>query len=432
MSALQLKPQRVVKVTVLLLVMVVVLGVLASCQARSQGGSEQAAAATTPIPTLAPIATVSIPTVGQVTGQGAKANGTPGAAASIDGRTYVGEVRVKDQVSVSPKVAGRIQEVKVDVGDHVKVGDVIAVMDTTTQQGALAQANAQLAAAQANLANVKAPPRAVDVNQAQAAVSIAQAGLAKLQAGATDEDKEQARLRVEQSKNQLLSLQGQRDAVCGVAGSGPKTGPGKTGTLAAQGQCDSMRGQVQAAEQAIQIAEQAYQKVLNGPTEEDINQAQAQIDQAKAGVTRAQQGATKEQIAAAAAQVDVAQAAVDNAQQAINDATITAPMDGTVSARSAIAGAYVTTGGNGIVTIISDDSEVSFDVESSLIGQIATGQPVSITVDAYPGTTFKGAISRISPTADTTTRTFRVTAKPDDSAHKLRPGMFTNVTIGGQ
>ncbi|MFN8499810.1 MAG: efflux RND transporter periplasmic adaptor subunit [Anaerolineae bacterium] len=430
MSVLELKPQRGIRASALLLVMVVVLGALAGCQNRSQGGSDQAAAATTPIPTLAPIATVQVPTVNQVTGQNVKAGGTP--VASISGRSYVGEVRVKDQVSVSPKVPGRIQEVKVDVGDHVKAGDVIAIMDTTTQQGALAQANAQLAAAQANLANVKAPPRAVDINQAQAAVSIAEAGLAKLRAGATDEDKEQARLRVEQSKNQLLSLQGQRDAVCGQAGEGPKTGPGKVGTLMAQGQCDSFRGQVQAAEQAIQIAEQSYQKVLNGPTQEDINQAQAQINQARAGVTRAQQGATKEQVGAAAAQVDVAQAAVDNAQQAIADATLTAPMAGIVSARNATSGSYVSTGGSGIVTIISDDAEVSFDVESSLIGQIATGQPVSITVDAYPGTTFKGAISRIAPTADATTRTFRVTAKPDDAAHKLRPGMFTNVTIGGQ
>ncbi len=431
MSVSQWKPQRGAQVVALLMLMVVGLGVLAGCQNRSQGGTDQIAAAT-PIATLAPIATVSVPTMNQVTGQGARANGTPAAPMSAAGRSYVGEVRVKDQVNVSPKAAGRVQEVKVDVGDHVKAGDVIAVMDTTTQQGALAQANAQVAAAQANLANVKAPARAADINQAQAAVGIAEAGLAKLQAGATDEDKEQARLRVEQAKNQLLSLQGQRDAVCGQAGEGPKTGPGKVGTLAAQGQCDSFRGQVQATEQAIQIAEQAYQKVLNGPTQEDINQAQAQINQARAGVVRAQQGATQQQVAAAAAQIDVAQAAADNAQQAINDATIVAPMDGIISARNALAGAYVSPGGTGIVTIMSENSEVSFDIESALIGQISVGQPLTITVDAYPNTKFKGAITRISPTADATTRTFRLTAKPDDPDHKLRPGMFTNVTIEGK
>ena len=459
---------------VMLLLIALALGLLAACQPRTETASTpaQANAATTPIPTLAPLPTVGLPTGGQ--------SGSGGASTPLGGRSYVGEVRIKQQAALQPKAAGRIVELKVDVGDRVKAGDVVAVLDHTLQDAQLAQAKLQLQAAQANLAAAQAPPRDVDlapaeaavraaeaglarlrtavrpadIAQAQSAVRAAQAGLEKVKTGATAEDREQARLRVEQSKNQLLSLQGQRDSVCGQPHADDKE--------PARGQCSSLQGQVQAAEAAVQIADQAYQRVQNGATDQDLALSQATLDQALAGVQRVQQGpsaaeiaqaqaaidqaraalerqkagATAEAIALAMIQVEVAKAAIEVAQLNVDETVLRAPFDGIVSARNGTVGAWAAGGGGasstGVVTLVSEATEVTFDIETSLISQVEIGAPVTITVDAYPDRTFSGKVARIAPTADTSTRTFRVTADPTDPDRKLKPGMFTTVSLGGK
>ncbi len=474
----------------LVLFVMLVVTALAACQGR--GETAQSTAAATPAPTIAPVPTVAMPGLPQP-GQ----TGATSGSGSLANRAYTGEIRAKQQVSLSPKVGGRIQEIKVDVGDRVKAGDVIAVLEKSTQEAQLAQAKAQLAAAQANLANIQAPPREADLAAAQAGIRAAQAGLDRLRqsvrpadiaaaqaglkaaqaglervkTGAQPEDREQARLRIEQAKNQLLSLQGQRDAVCGTAAALRDSNPPsqakdavKTQAAQATGQCDSFRGQVQAAEAAVQIAEQAYQRIENGatdqdltqaqaavdqasanlqrlnqgPTQAELNQAQAAIDQANASLRRLQAGPSDEQVKAVEAQVNVAQAAVDLAQLNVDDMTLKAPFDGVISARNATVGTSVSGGGgggggtsSGVVTLISDATEVAFDVDSALIAQIKVGDPIEVTVDTYADSVFKGKVTRIAPTADPTTRTFKVYAEPTDPDRKLRPGMYTTVTLLG-
>ena len=63
----------------------------------------------------------------------------------------VGEVRAFDTVSVSPEVAGTIDTVSVEVGDHVRAGQPLAEVDRSTFKIYLQQAEANLAAAQADL-----------------------------------------------------------------------------------------------------------------------------------------------------------------------------------------------------------------------------------------------------------------------------------------
>lgn len=421
---------------------------LAACNAGRPGSDAQTGQA-------APVPTVALPPTTIPPAQAAmqpQAQATLAPVSSVYGRSYIAEVRFKDQVSLVPKVPGRLKDLRVQVGDKVKAGDVIAVFDDSSQQAGLAQAQAQLGtaqaqlataqaqlgAAQANLANVQAPARQVDIAQAQAAVKMAEAGLRKLQAGATDEDREQARLRIDQAKNQLLSVQGQRDAACG------KDLP-KAMRDAQVGQCEALQGQTQAAEAAVQIAQQAYQRVQSGATEYDLGQAQAAIDQAQTGVNRVIAGASPQQIAAAQAQVDVAQAQVNvaqaavkaaeagvaTAQLAVDETLIKAPFNGIITARGAAPGAIVGSGNTSVATLIAAANEVTFDVEAPLMSQVEIGAPVELTVSTYPGTTFKGKVVRISPAADAATRTFRVTAEPDDPKGQLKPGMFANLVIGG-
>jgi len=61
--------------------------------------------------------------------------------------------------------------------------------------------------------------------------------------------------------------------------------------------------------------------------------------------------------------------------------------------------------------------------------KLAPGQPADVVVDALGGEHFTGKISRISPTVDPQTGTFRARVEiPDDTRH-LKPGMFARVNI---
>ena len=64
----------------------------------------------------------------------------------------VGEIRAFDTVTVSSEVAGKVDRVLVEVGDHVDAGTPLAEVDRATFQIYLQQAEANLAAARADLA----------------------------------------------------------------------------------------------------------------------------------------------------------------------------------------------------------------------------------------------------------------------------------------
>src|SRR5207237_1236424 len=65
------------------------------------------------------------------------------------------------------------------------------------------------------------------------------------------------------------------------------------------------------------------------------------------------------------------------------------------------------------------------------VSQLATGLPVSFTV-AATNKPFKGRVASISPTADSSSRTFRVRVTPDPGQDGLRAGMFANLSVAVQ
>src|SRR5258708_31370725 len=68
---------------------------------------------------------------------------------------YSGDIRSREQVSVLPKSAGRIERMLVDVGSRVKAGDTLATLEQESAQIAALQARATLAGAEAKLATLQ-------------------------------------------------------------------------------------------------------------------------------------------------------------------------------------------------------------------------------------------------------------------------------------
>ncbi len=68
------------------------------------------------------------------------------------------------------------------------------------------------------------------------------------------------------------------------------------------------------------------------------------------------------------------------------------------------------------------------NVSESLFTQVDKGMEFDITVEAYPGETFKGKVNLLYPTVNATTHTFPVEVICQNNDQRLRPGMFARVT----
>ena len=106
---------------------------------------------------------------------------------------------------------------------------------------------------------------------------------------------------------------------------------------------------------------------------------------------------------AAEATRDNAVDAVKAAQRAYQDAVLYAPLSGVVVKADPVPGQNVTVADT--IIQIADNSQVVFvvDVDESDISNISIGQPVDVTLNAYPNQTFKGSVVEISPVTKTTT-----------------------------
>ena len=69
--------------------------------------------------------------------------------------SLTGQIQAKDQVNLAFRIGGRVRERNVDVGDPVAPGQVVAKIESQDYQNALRSAEADLASAQAVLANAQ-------------------------------------------------------------------------------------------------------------------------------------------------------------------------------------------------------------------------------------------------------------------------------------
>ena len=113
----------------------------------------------------------------------------------------------------------------------------------------------------------------------------------------------------------------------------------------------------------------------------------------------------------------------------IDKKTIRAPFTGRIGIRQVNLGQYIEPG-DAIVRLESlDKMLVDFPVSQRFVGQLHTGQPLIIRVDAWPEHEFHGNISAIAPQVRSATRDVRVEGVVANEAELLLPGMFAEVEI---
>jgi len=122
-------------------------------------------------------------------------------------------------------------------------------------------------------------------------------------------------------------------------------------------------------------------------------------------------------------------AAVEDASFDSDRLTIFSPIGGVVTHLAVREGDYVQTGDP--IATVADLSRLWLDMEAyeSQLPLLRWGQRVSFTVEAHPGETFEGRISFIEPLIDERTRTAAVRVAVENTAGRLKPGMFASAVV---
>ncbi|MBK8751462.1 MAG: efflux RND transporter periplasmic adaptor subunit [Candidatus Competibacteraceae bacterium] len=129
------------------------------------------------------------------------------------------------------------------------------------------------------------------------------------------------------------------------------------------------------------------------------------------------------------ARLDAARATQTLTQVRLDKTVIRAPFAGTVGLRLVSPGAYVKAGDD-IANLESLGAmKLDFRVPETYLARLATGQILTVRVDAWPDQGFEGTTYAIDPAVDPETRTVLLRARLPNKGNKLRPGLFARVNL---
>ena len=162
----------------------------------------------------------------------------------------------------------------------------------------------------------------------------------------------------------------------------------------------------------------------------DAASAQLKILEDKLAAINANNGVDPDKLAAANARLEAAQAALANAEKIVEAGTLTAKMAGTVVDLNLLPSDYVLRGST--VAAVADYSYwiVKTDNLSEVdVVNLKEGQTVEVTLDALPGSVFKGQITNIDSRyiENRGDITYTVTIKLSDTDPRMRWGMTAAV-----
>ena len=141
------------------------------------------------------------------------------------------------------------------------------------------------------------------------------------------------------------------------------------------------------------------------------------------------------QIRSADASLAQARASLNQAQVNLSKTVITSPIDGIVISRSVDVGQTVAASLSAptLFVIAADLTQMQLkaSIDESDMGRVSKGQPVSFTVDAYPGETFEGRVRevRLNPTMTNNVVTYAAIVDAPNPRMKLLPGMTATLDI---
>jgi len=324
-----------------------------------------------------------------------------------------GAISPRREAQMAFSATGPLTQLQVKQGDAVQAGQVLAQLDTRALGFQLAQAEANLSSAQAQLGKLKNPAPA-DVAAAQASVAAAEAALAQVYKP-TQNDLLIAKADLDRAKAALDQAQAAYDRIGGATN--PFIGMTPQALTLQQSTSD------------YQKALAVYNSKVN-PSDSQLKQAQSTLEQARSQLARLVSPSASD-LQSAQANVDQARAARDLAQAQLDNAIIRAPFDGIVTHVDFDLGSFVPAGR--VLLGVADTSalQVDLNIDETDISRVKVGQGVSIGLDAYPDATIEASVTEVAATATTiqgvVNYVVTVSLKPGDVPVKI--GMTANANI---
>lgn len=326
-----------------------------------------------------------------------------------------GRIEPIRQVDLTFSAPGRVAEVAVQIGDEVRVGQVLARLDTGDLELSLRQAEAALKSAQAQLAQLRAQPRPEAVKAAEAAYRSALAQYQRLKNSPSPEEKAVAEANLKRAEVMLNQARAAYE---------PVSWRPEVGMLP-----ESLN--LEMATLDYQIALANYQLTTKGASPEDLAAAWSNVESARAQLERAMSGPTEEERTVAEAAVEQARAAYEVARRNLEKATLTAPFDGVVAAVNIVVGETAPAGLPAISLVDISGFRITVNVDEMDVVRLRLGLSAEVTLDALSDVTLRGGVERIGPAATLVEGAvaYPVIIALDPTDAPVRAGMSANVTV---
>jgi multidrug resistance efflux pump len=373
-----------------------------------------------------------------------------------------------DTVSVVSEFGGRIVALNAEEGDEVAAGDVLVQLDTSSLQAQLAQVDAGVAAAKANLANVEAGNHPAEILAAQA--TLRQAIAERNAAETAWRDMERVLDNPQEIEAQIVEARAAVDlADASIEQYEARLAAAKMerdqyrsqGSLEEKQLFISLNYQVEAGQAALDAARvekkgaqrtlAALRALRDNPLVlvSQVHTAEAQYEMAAAGVGVASSkldelraGPAPEEIAVAEARVAQAEAAGAVLEAQLEKMTLQSPIDGIVTSRSAHVGEAALAGATLLTVASLDEVTLTIYIPEDELGRVHLGQDVEVQVDSFPMRSFTGSVSYISQQAEFTPKNvqtekervnmvFAVKIRLPNQEHLLKPGMPADAVLRG-
>jgi RND family efflux transporter MFP subunit len=199
----------------------------------------------------------------------------------------------------------------------------------------------------------------------------------------------------------------------------------KKGQVLARIEDAALRNAYQSAKSALTSAELEYQNARRQAERTE------KLVEGGALATRdlemAQSNRSAAQARAAQARAQLAQA-----RQQLDAATVTSPMNGSISEKSVNQGDVVTVGAPLFTVIDPSSMRLEASVSSDAIPVLQLGTPVMFQVRGYPNQSFTGKIAQVAPAADPATRQITTLVDIPNPGGKLIAGLFAEGRIGAE
>lgn len=358
-----------------------------------------------------------------------------------DGRIRISGNMELTQVDISFKMPGKLIELAVREGDHVKKGQLIARIDpaSTVRQKQREQASVMSAETQvASMATAIQWQKATlegDLGLRRAEVAQAQAFLDQLLAGARPQEIQQAEAAVSDARTQHEQAKDDWERAQRLF---------KNDDISAA-QRDQAQTRFNSTAAILRQVEQRLALVKEGPRKEEIAAARAQLARAQAALKVSEANGIevkrKEQdLATRKSEVARAQAQLGVTETQLDDTAVYSPIDGVVMVKSAELG-EVLAAGTTVVTI--GDIEHPWlrgYIKETDLGRVKLGQKVALKTDSYKDKEYLGRVSFIASEAEFTPKqiqtseervklVYRIKIEVDNAAQELKSNMPVDAEV---